>query len=126
MLHYHFTDADHWPDVLSCAEIRPTWQRGGSPLTVHLSKDPDPSGLRWKLRDRTVRIAVRVPHDEAHSWLEWSRPYLAPEERFSLIEPSSVNQWNGDPASWFIVERPIPMADWVYAEDLAAVQRLWP
>lgn len=126
MLLYHFTDADHWSAVLASAEIRPTWQRGGSPLTVHLSRDPRREVLPWALRERSVRIAVEVPAVDAHLWVPWSRPFLQPEELWSLTAPSSENQWNGEPGEWFIVERPVPMTEWLKAEDVTAGRLLWP
>ncbi|MFI5800230.1 hypothetical protein [Streptomyces sp. NPDC051677] len=125
MLLYHFTEAADWPGVLASGEIQPRWHRGSSPCTVHLTNDPDRGALPWRLRDRVVRIAVDVPDSDAHPWLPWAGRYLPPEEHFSLMAPSTVNQWNGRPECWFVVERPIRMDEWTCVDDVAEGASLW-
>ena len=132
VLLYHFTDGEHWVDILTAGEIRPTWQRRNSPPTVHLSRDPDPEVLPWALRDRRFRMMVRVPDSEAHNWINWAPPYLEPEEQWSLMtysdpnQTSMPNQWNGKPEEWFVIERPVPVAEWVEVIDLDTASCLWP
>ncbi len=131
VLLHHFTDAEHWPEILAAGAIRASWQRGASPLTVHLSRDGDPESLPWALRGRRIRILVRVPDAEAHPWQEWAQHHLEPEELWSLAESSSAaagglpNQWNGKPEEWFVLERPVPMAEWEKAIDLDTRSSLW-
>jgi hypothetical protein len=122
---FHYTEAGLWPDLLSSGAIQPKWQLNGSPLTVHLSNDPTPSTLPWALRERTVRIAVDIPDADVRPSTAWLEPYLRPEDRWSLVAPSSENQWNGDPDRWFIVERAIPTTEWLGVENLSAGLTLW-
>ncbi|MEU1455463.1 hypothetical protein [Streptomyces avermitilis] len=134
MLLYHFTDRGQWPQILGSGAIDATWRRWeAAPPIVNLTEDADPQSLPWALRERRIRIMVDVPDAESHAWVPWAEAHGIPsEERWSLLadsDPSRTNQpnqWNGNPSAWFVVERPIPRAEWKEAIDLDTAACLWP
>ncbi|MFE7837459.1 hypothetical protein ACFU53_15895 [Streptomyces sp. NPDC057474] len=127
MLLYHFTDAEHWAGILAAGEIRATWPRDPDDMpelrrTVHLSDNPDPASLPAKLDVRQIRIALDVSDGEVHRWVSWAWDHLPP----GAAEALTSTRLGGDPDAWYVVERSLPLAEWVEAVDLVSQVPLWP
>lgn len=119
---YHFTDA--WPAIQSSGAINPTWNRHGSPRTVHFTTSTGREALPWGgLRGSRYRIAVDIPDVDLRPWQPWVHRYLPPEEWWSLASPD--NQWNGDPDSWYVTERAVPADEWISVFDCTEEREIW-
>jgi hypothetical protein len=121
---HHFTDA--WPDIDASNVILANW-RG----LAHLSITDDRTRLDLGHRDCRYRITVDLPDEDALPWKPWADAHLPPEELYSLTAPRLAQIRTRDdppdahPEEWFVVERPIPRAEWRIVTDLATGETLW-
>ncbi len=120
---YHFTARHHLPAIRAAGVLKVTEsnmskrREHAGPDVVWLTSNPEPAAHTWKVGsivDKTeVRITVEVPKRAAHRWREWARRRGIDREWMRVL--ASV----GGSGSWYVVERPIPEAEWVAVEVLA-------
>ena len=116
---HHLTTALRFAAIDAAGEIEPTWPPATSEAfptrVVWLTSEPDPAKRGLKIRGEgeptTVRITVDVP--DAILWDEWKRR-CSPEPVSGL--ETSARAWGGDPATWYVLERPIGREEWVSVE----------
>ncbi len=125
MILYHFTSTVHLPLINAAgalttteSNLSPTREHAG-PDVVWLTSDPEPDAeghaLAGSCVDKTaVRITVDVPDAEVWGWLPWSRGHRIPKKWARHLERGRR------PATWYVMERPIPRAEWVAVDVQAA------
>jgi hypothetical protein len=116
MILYHFTSATHLPRILADGYLKVaesnmsrTREHAG-PDVVWLTRNPDGAVQGWKdgsaANKTEIRFTVDVPGREAHRWTEWSaRRGIDPKWAQALTLPGF--------SSWYVVERPVPVSEWV-------------
>ena len=121
---YHFTTRLHLSAITKSGFLKVTESNVGSgsplmpPTGQHVGPDVvwltssvsgDGCGLDGGLSDKTeLRFVVEVP--DAVRWVDWApAAQMHPRWRRALSRGQDVS-------SWYVVERPIPMSEWVSIE----------
>jgi len=116
----HWTNATGLEGIRADGLIRATWPTETSVAipdrVVWLTTRTD-SDQGWKFNDGLCAyVVVEVPDGELVPWSTY-RAELPPGTVSGL--ETSVRRWgNGDPASWFVLRRDIPEAEWLELDDL--------
>ena len=121
MLLYHYTTSFHMHSIeaegvlrLTDAVLQPTASKGPDQV-VWLSDDPTwrQGWQQGSAFDKSeVRIVVDVP--DAKKWRKWARDHGSPRWWMQVLERVGGGHKPG--LHWFVVERPIPRAEWVRIE----------
>lgn len=116
MILYHFTSAWHLPQILEDGYIDVTesnlsqHREHAGPDVAWFTKSPTVAGttfLRGCSVDKTeVRFIVDVPGGEVQKWWTWARR-RGIEPRWAKGLAAA-----GGSASWYVIERPVPVAEW--------------
>ncbi|MFI9585392.1 hypothetical protein ACIHCQ_26850 [Streptomyces sp. NPDC052236] len=127
MILYHFTGAQQWPAILASGEISATWpgdlDRLSCARVAHFTSSPDPAALPEARRSSRVRLRVEVPDADARPWLPWLRRNLPPGAHWLL---GARRPGNGQPGTWYVTERAVPLREWSEAVDVDTHVCLWP
>lgn len=137
MEYYHFTGEEyHWNTIKSTRYLDTTNSKISSinpfkaPNIVWLTSNKTPEGTgidRGKIYFQNtfidappiIRITVDVP--DAMHWPAWSMKYLIKKSVYDGLAKSA----NGDPITWYVVDRPIYDNEWVIVENIKSGEVLW-
>jgi hypothetical protein len=116
----HWTNASGLEGVLRDRLIRATWPTETSVAipdrVVWLTTRTD-SDQGWKFNESLCAyLIVEVPDEEVVAWSQYRQelPWAVP----GVLEDSALRNGNGDPATWFVLRRGIPEAEWLEIVDL--------
>jgi hypothetical protein len=106
--------------------IRATWRRDqddapSCPRTAHFTNMALGS-LPLSHSSRPVRIKVRIPDGDARPLVPWAREHLLPKDCDYL---TTAHPQNGDPRAWYVVERDVPMAEWLEVLNVREWCEVW-
>lgn len=123
---YHYTSSTHLQLILGAKVLRTTesnvslnaGEERAGPDAVWLTSEADPTGYGHGLdgssvNKREIRITVEV--EDARLWRLW-----APEQGMSRVHMKRLARTGGGgERTWYVVQRPIPMSDWVEVSKTA-------
>ncbi len=116
----HWTNATGLEGIQADGLIRATWPNETSDaipdhvvwLTTRTDSD---QGCKFN-EGLCAYVVVEVPDEEVVAWSSYR--VEVPPGTVSGLETSARRWGNGDPATWFVVLRGIPEAEWVELVDL--------
>jgi len=125
---YHFTSRFHMPLLLARRAIKTTHNnlhpvKQIGPEVVWLTNLGSYEMQLWAegsvVNKAEFRITVELPEGQAHHWPIWSRKHGIDEGWYEALGQCGV------PQSWFVVERPIGINEWVSVERFSFATRFY-
>lgn len=124
---YHFTSVVHLPYILAAGQLGITesnismttnnagpdvlWLSTRSRFNAKLNQ----LGLYGSAVDKTqVRFELSLPTDEVKPWFGWSRRQGIEKSWYQALN----NAASGGAKHWAVIERPVPVAEWVSVIDM--------
>lgn len=136
MLLYHYTTELHLPKIFADEQLKTT-ESNLSMTTPHAGPDVvwltgwnEPYGgkelgLTGGGADKTaIRFTVDVPRLEVELWDRWSKRLgIDKKWKRALLDAAGIPR--GERAPWLVIERPIPMGEWVNVTAMKHCETLW-
>ncbi|GCD99780.1 hypothetical protein EHYA_07502 [Embleya hyalina] len=134
---YHFTKPTCLEQILATGVLEARWSADDSaPKTVHTMDSTAPEDLPWSFREgRTIRFELRIPEADTHHWFVWAKKAdHVPANVFRSLgvpvwtpdNPAFVSNQNLGSKHWYVIERQIPVAEWVEIVNIDTGTVIWP
>jgi hypothetical protein len=128
---HHTTDEVGIDGIISSGVIKTTWRckldDDSMIELVWLTSRPDGWLRTVGPKTTTHRIEVSLPDHEVMSWAELKRNPLLPWAMARQFEvTANMHGIRSDPESWYVINRPIPLQEWIEIRQISDDRLIWP